>query len=40
MQWGQGRYDEVVAIFLLLFLTIVLIDQRLGPLPPQLVKGV
>ena len=19
MQWGQGRYDEVVAIFLLLF---------------------
>ena len=23
MQWGQGRYDEVVAIFLLLFLAIV-----------------
>ncbi|MFM2356037.1 MAG: phosphonate transporter, permease protein PhnE, partial [Pseudomonadota bacterium] len=27
MQWGQGRYDEVVAIFLLLFLAIVVIDQ-------------
>ena len=26
MQWGQGRYDEVVAIFLLLFVAIVLID--------------
>ncbi|MFU8778768.1 MAG: phosphonate ABC transporter, permease protein PhnE [Roseovarius sp.] len=25
--WGQGRYDEVAAIFLLLFATIVLFDQ-------------
>ncbi|MBE0455234.1 MAG: phosphonate ABC transporter, permease protein PhnE [Roseovarius sp.] len=25
--WGQGRYDEVAAIFLLLFLTIVFFDQ-------------
>jgi phosphonate transport system permease protein len=25
--WGQGRYDEVAAIFLLLFGTIVLFDQ-------------
>lgn len=25
--WGQGRYDEVAAIFLLLFITIVLFDQ-------------
>jgi len=25
--WGQGRYDEVAAIFILLFLTIVLFDQ-------------
>lgn len=25
--WGQGRYDEVAAIFLLLFLTIVVVDQ-------------
>lgn len=27
MQWGQGRYDQVVAIFLLLFVTIILIDR-------------
>ncbi|NEX48774.1 phosphonate ABC transporter, permease protein PhnE [Pseudotabrizicola algicola] len=27
MQWGQGRYDQVVAIFLLLFLAIVAIDR-------------
>lgn len=27
MQWGGGRYDQVVAIFLLLFLTIVVIDR-------------
>jgi len=25
--WGQGRYDEVAAIFLLLFLSIVFFDQ-------------
>lgn len=25
--WGQGRYDEVAAIFLLLFATIVVFDQ-------------
>lgn len=28
--WGQGRYDEVAAIFLLLFATIVVIDQLSG----------
>ena len=27
MTWGQGRFDEAAAIFLLLFLTIVLVDQ-------------
>lgn len=27
MSWGQGRYDEALAIFVLLFLTIVLVDQ-------------
>ena len=26
MQWGQGRYDQVVAIFILLFATIVFFD--------------
>jgi phosphonate transport system permease protein len=40
MQWGQGRYDEVVAIFLLLFLTIVLIDQISDHFRHKLVKGV
>ncbi len=28
--WGQGRYDEVAAIFILLFLTIVFFDQVSG----------
>jgi phosphonate transport system permease protein len=28
--WGQGRYDEVAAIFLLLFGTIVFFDQMSG----------
>jgi phosphonate transport system permease protein len=27
ISWGQGRYDEVAAIFILLFFTIVLFDQ-------------
>lgn len=40
MQWGQGRYDEVVAIFILLFLTIVLIDQISDHFRHKLVKGV
>lgn len=39
MQWGQGRYDEVVAIFLLLFLTIVVIDQISDHYRHKLVKG-
>jgi phosphonate transport system permease protein len=40
MQWGQGRYDKVVAIFLLLFLTIVLIDRLSDRARSRLVKGV
>ena len=39
MQWGQGRYDEVAAIFLLLFATIVVIDQISGALRNRIVKG-
>jgi phosphonate transport system permease protein len=39
MQWGQGRYDEVVAIFLLLFLTIVAIDRVSDHYRHKLVKG-
>lgn len=40
MQWGQGRYDQVVAIFLLLFLTIVAIDQLSDRVRARLTKGV
>jgi len=39
MQWGQGRYDQVVAIFLLLFLAIVLIDRISDHFRHKLVKG-
>lgn len=39
MQWGQGRYDQVVAIFLLLFATIVVIDQVSSHFRHKLVKG-
>ncbi|CUA92691.1 phosphonate ABC transporter, permease protein PhnE [Pannonibacter indicus] len=39
MQWGQGRYGEVVAIFLMLFVTIVLIDRLSDHARHRLVKG-
>ncbi|MFN3576690.1 MAG: phosphonate ABC transporter, permease protein PhnE [Tabrizicola sp.] len=39
MQWGRGRYDEVVAIFLLLFLAIVAIDRLSDDFRHKLVKG-
>lgn len=39
MQWGQGKYDEVIAIFLLLFLTIVLVDQVSSHYRNRLTKG-
>jgi phosphonate transport system permease protein len=39
MQWGQGRYDDVVAIFLLLFLTIVAIDRLSDRWRDRLVRG-
>jgi phosphonate transport system permease protein len=39
MQWGQGSYDQVVAIFILLFGTIFLIDQFSGYYRNRLVKG-
>lgn len=39
MQWGQGRYDEVVAIFFLLFLAIVAIDRISDHYRHKLVKG-
>ena len=40
MQWGQGRYDEVVAIFLLLFAAIVAIDRVSDHYRTKLVRGV
>lgn len=39
MQWGRGRYDEVVAIFLLIFLAIVVIDRVSDHYRHALVKG-
>lgn len=40
MQWGKGRYDEVIAIFIILFLAIVIIDQVSSRYRNRLVKGV
>lgn len=39
MQWGLGRYDQVVAIFLLLFLAIAVIDRLSDHARARLVKG-
>ena len=39
MQWGQGRYDEVVAIFLILLLSIVTIDRFSDRVRTRLTKG-
>jgi phosphonate transport system permease protein len=39
MSWGQGRYDEAAAIFILLFLTIVLVDQLSGAFRDRLTHG-
>ena len=39
MQWGQGRYDKVVAIFILMFLTIFVIDRLSDHFRTRLVKG-
>lgn len=39
ISWGQGRYDEAAAIFLLLFVTIVIIDQISSHYRDQLTHG-
>ncbi len=39
MSWGQGKYDEAAAIFILLFLTIVLVDQLSSALRHTLTEG-
>ncbi|MBW4707363.1 phosphonate ABC transporter, permease protein PhnE [Roseobacter sp. YSTF-M11] len=39
MSWGQGKLDEAAAIFLLLFATIVLVDQLSSHLRDRLTHG-
>ncbi|MEZ5713742.1 MAG: phosphonate ABC transporter, permease protein PhnE [Paracoccaceae bacterium] len=39
MSWGKGKYDEAAAIFLMLFLTIVLVDQLSSVLRERLTHG-
>jgi len=39
MSWGQGRYDEAAAIFILLFLTIVTVDQVSSRVRDRLTHG-
>ncbi len=39
MSWGQGRFAEAAAIFLLLFATIVVVDQIGSAIRERLTKG-
>jgi phosphonate transport system permease protein len=39
MGWGQGKYDQVIAIFFLLFITIVIIDRISDHYRAKIVKG-
>ena len=39
IQWGQGKYDEAAAMFILLFLTIVFFDQLSSYARDKLVHG-
>jgi phosphonate transport system permease protein len=39
MSWGQGKFDEAAAIFILLFLTIVFFDQISSHYRDRLTKG-
>lgn len=39
ISWGQGRYDQATAIFILLFLTIIVVDQLSGILRDRLTHG-
>jgi len=39
MSWGQGKYDEAAAIFVLLFATIVVVDQISGSVRDRLTHG-
>jgi len=39
MVWGQGKYDEACAIFILLFLAIVVFDQLSSRLRNRIIQG-
>lgn len=39
IQWGQGKYDEAAAMFIMLFLTIVFFDQLSSHYRDRLVHG-
>lgn len=39
MQWGAGKYDQVIAIFILLFLTIAVIDALSDRIRRRLTEG-
>ena len=39
MSWGQGKFDEAAAIFLLLFMTIILFDQISSHYRDRLTRG-
>jgi phosphonate transport system permease protein len=39
MTWGQGRFDQAAAVFILLFLTIVTFDQVSSTYRDRLVRG-
>ena len=39
ISWGKGRYDDATAIFILLFLTIVLVDQLSGVVRNRVLGG-
>lgn len=39
MSWGQGKFDEAAAIFILLFLTIVVFDQISSHYRDRLTRG-
>lgn len=40
MSWGVGKYDEAAAIFILLFLTIVVVDQLSSIMRNRLTNGI
>ncbi|KMW58019.1 Phosphonate ABC transporter permease protein phnE2 [Candidatus Rhodobacter oscarellae] len=39
IQWGQGKLDDAVALFLLLFITIIIVDQVSGYMRGKLTHG-